>query len=102
MQQNQRQAEAAKYREAFVELQKQFQFGIHDVEATDIYYNDGDSRILQSYFKLIFSHANDKISSIVFIYPHGWCVSWGSLTDKESLAIHDLIDSLSNASQSSR
>lgn len=101
MQQSQGKTEAAKYRKVFEELQTQFNFTIHDVEATDIYYNDGDSRVRQSYFKLVFSQQIDRISSIVFIYPNGWCVSWGSLSDKESLAIHDAIDALSNASQGS-
>lgn len=89
----------AKYREALSTLETQIKFTVHEISATDMYYSDGDDRVRKSMFKLVFSHENDRISAIVYIYPHGWWVSWGTLTDKESLAIHDWIDELANRSE---
>ena len=79
------------YRDALPHLQKKIQFQVEEVTALDLYYNDGDSRVLNSFFKLVFSRKNNSVS-VVFIYEGGSYISHGYLTDEESLAIHDWID----------
>jgi hypothetical protein len=76
----------AKYREALPLLYEKVKFQLEEITALDLFYNDGDARVRQSFFKLIFPNAT------VYIFHGGWWVSYGSLTDKESLAIHDWID----------
>lgn len=80
-----------KYREAIPLLKEKISFEVEEITAVDVFYNDGDSRVRNSFFKLIFPKA------IVYIYEYGWWISYGGLTDKESLAIHDWIDELSKA-----
>lgn len=81
----------SKYRQAIPLLMKEIQFVVEDINALDLFYTDGDSRVRESFFKLLFPKA------VVFIYKGGWWISYGSLTDKESLAIHDWIDALEKA-----
>jgi hypothetical protein len=76
----------SKYREALPLLYEQVTFDLEEITAVDLFYTDGDSRIRQSFFKLVFPKA------IVYIQEGSWWVSFGSLTDKESLAIHEWID----------
>ncbi len=76
----------AKYREALPLLYEKVNFQLEEITALDLFYTDGDARVRQSFFKLIFPNAT------VYIFHGGWWVSYGSLTDKESLAIHDWID----------
>ena len=76
----------SKYREALPLLYEQVKFTLEEITALDLFYNDGDSRIRLSFFKLVFPKA------IVYIQEGSWWVSFGSLTDKESLAIHEWID----------
>ena len=76
----------SKYREALPLLYEQVTFDLEEITAVDLFYTDGDSRVRQSFFKLVFPKA------IVYIQEGSWWVSFGSLTDKESLAIHEWID----------
>jgi len=76
----------SKYREALPLLYEQVTFALEEITAVDLFYTDGDSRVRQSFFKLVFPKA------IVYIQEGSWWVSFGSLTDKESLAIHEWID----------
>lgn len=76
----------SKYREALPLLKQQIAFEVEDITALDLFYNDGDARVRNSFFKLVFSR------TVVYIFEGGWWVSYGSLTDKESLAIHEWID----------
>jgi hypothetical protein len=77
-----------KYENALPLLAEKVAFQMQIISALDLYYNDGDARVKASFFKLIFPKA------VVYIYEGGWWVSYGSLTDAESLAIHDWIDDL--------
>lgn len=77
-----------KYRDALPLLASKITFQVEELSALDLFYNDGDSRVVKSYFKLVFPKA------VVYIYEGGWWVSYGHLEDKESLAIHDWIDEL--------
>ena len=77
-----------KYSDALPLLQAKISFRLEKISALDLFYTDGDERVRKSFFKLIFPKA------VVYIYEGGWWVSFGSLTDKESLAIHDWIDEL--------
>ena len=79
----------AKYREALPLLLEKVKFDLEEITALDLFYNDGDPRVRQSFFKLVFPKA------IVYIQEGSWWVSFGTLTDKESLAIHEWIDELS-------
>ena len=76
----------AKYREALPLLHDKVKFDLEEITALDLFYTDGDARVRQSFFKLVFPKAT------VYIYQGGWWISYGSLTDKESLAIHEWID----------
>jgi hypothetical protein len=76
----------SKYREALPLLYERVAFTLEEITAVDLFYTDGDSRVRQSFFKLVFPKA------IVYIQEGSWWVSFGSLTDKESLAIHEWID----------
>jgi hypothetical protein len=75
-----------KYREALPLLAAKVRFQVEEVSALDLFYTDGDARVSRSFFKLRFPGA------VVYIYEGGWWVSYGSLSDKESLAVHDWID----------
>ncbi len=79
----------SKYREALPFLLEKVKFDLEEITALDLFYNDGDPRVRQSFFKLVFPKA------IVYIQEGSWWVSFGTLTDKESLAIHEWIDELS-------
>jgi len=85
-----------KYREALPRLQEKIKFQMEDISPLDYFYSDGDSRVMKSFFKLVFTRQNNSVS-VVFIYEGGWWVSHGLLTDKEALAIHDWMDDLAKA-----
>lgn len=81
----------SKYREALPDLKAKVSFEVEDISALDLFYNDGDFRVRNSFFKLVFPTA------VVYIQEGAWWVSYGRLEDKESLAIHEWIDSLPKA-----
>lgn len=81
----------SKYRNALPLLKQHIVFEVEELSALDLFYNDGDSRVMKSFFKLLFKRENHSVA-VVYIYEGGWWVSYGSLTDKESLAIHEWID----------
>lgn len=88
-----------RYREALSTLHAKIEFTVEDVSAIDYYYTDGSA--VGSLFKLLFQGAaNERVRSVVYIFKAGWLVSHGSLTDEESLAIHDWIDELTSQSSS--
>lgn len=82
----------SKYRDALPLLKAKVSFQVEEISALDLFYTDGDSRVMKSFFKLLFPKA------VVYIFEGGWWVSYGSLTDKESLAIHDWIDERTSSS----
>ncbi len=75
-----------KYRDALPLLAAKVKFTLEEISGVDLFYTDGDPRVKQSFFKLRFPKA------VVYVYEGGWWISYGSLTDAESLAIHDWID----------
>jgi hypothetical protein len=81
----------SKYRDALPELKAKVSFKVEEISGVDLFYNDGDSRVRNSFFKLVFTRENHSVC-VVYIQEGSWWVSYGSLTDKESLAIHDWID----------
>lgn len=83
-----------RYREELTHLHGKLTFEVEPISATDLFYTDGLAQ--GSLFKLLFQTKGDNghlyLRSIVYIYPQRWWVSYGSITDAESLAIHDWID----------
>jgi hypothetical protein len=75
----------SKYRDALPLLQSKLQVQVEEITALDLFYTDGDSRVRNSFFKLIFPKA------VVYIYEGGLWISYGGLTNEESFAIHDWI-----------
>lgn len=67
----------AKLRDALPTLHEQLPFHLEEISGADIYYNDGDSRVLQSFFKLVFPKA------VAYIGDKTFWVSFGFLTESE-------------------
>lgn len=78
----------SKYREALPHLYKVLQCSLEEISALDLFYNDGDSRVRDSFFKLVLSRENHSIA-VVYIQEGGFWLSLGSLTQDESQAIRD-------------
>jgi hypothetical protein len=77
------------YEKALTKLQQKLKFEAAPVHPVDYFYTDGSA--VGSLFKLIFSEKS-ILTSVVYIFPGRWWVSYGALTDEQSLAIHDWID----------
>ena len=82
---------SSKYRDALPDLKAKVSFEVEEITALDLFYNDGDFRVRNSFFKLVFPKA------VVYIQEGTWWVSFGSLTEKESLAIREWIDQINSA-----
>jgi len=82
----------AKYREALPHLHEELKFRLEEITATDLYYNDGDYRVRQSFFKLVLPREGSV--AVVYIQEGNFWVSFGSLTESESQAIRDWIGSI--------
>ena len=88
-----------RHREALPKLLEKIQCTVEEVSPVDYYYTDGSA--VGSLFKLVFQGpANERVRSVVYIFKAGWLVSYGTITDAESLAIHDWIDEVSSQSSS--
>jgi hypothetical protein len=83
----------SKYREALPFLHDKLKFDLEEISATDLFYNDGDSRVLQSFFKLVLTRSNHSVA-VVYIQEGTFWVSFGSLTDAEKTALQEWIHSL--------
>ena len=77
-----------KYREALPLLKEKLSFTLEEISGTDLFYNDGDSHVLKSFFKLVFPKA------VVYISEKEYWISYGSLTEKESSLLKEWIDSI--------
>ena len=73
----------AKYRDALPLLQEKVSVELEEISGTDLYYNDGDSRVSQSLFKLLFPNA------VVYIHEKGFWVSYGSLSNEEHKILNE-------------
>ena len=80
-----------KYREALTKLIGKLSFEVENISAADLFYTDGSAQ--GSFFKLVF-HGEKTVRAVVYIYEGRWWVSFGTLSDAESLTIHDWIDGL--------
>jgi hypothetical protein len=83
------------YREALPHLHKVLVFHLEEISAVDLFYNDGDSRVRESLFKLVLPRENHSVA-VVYIQEGSFWVSFGSLTERETQAIHDWITCLKN------
>jgi hypothetical protein len=75
----------SKYREALPLLKEKISFEVEDITSLDLFYNDGDSRVMKSFFKLVLPKA------VAYIYEGGFWVSYGCLSEKESLTLYEWI-----------
>ena len=81
----------AKYREALPVLKQSIAFELEEITGADLYYSDGDARVRNSFFKLVFPKA------VVYIYEGGYWISYGSLQEKESSALQEWLDQCKKA-----
>lgn len=87
------------HRDALPKLRAKIDFTVEEVTPLDHYYTDGSS--VGSLFKLVFQGAaKERVRSVVYIFKAGWIVSFGAITDEESLAIHDWIDEVNSQASS--
>lgn len=80
------------YRDALSLLEGKLQFKLEEITATDLFYNDGDQRILQSFFKLIIPRGSSL--TVVYIAEESYWVSFGSLTNNERHILDEWMNNL--------
>lgn len=80
-----------KYREALYLLEEKLKFQVNTITPLDVFYNDGDIRVRDGFFRLIFTREKDK-TTVVYIYEGGFWVSYGELTEEERRIIQTWIN----------
>lgn len=78
------------YRETIPQLQENLSFELEEITSLDLFYNDGDSRVRSSYFKLVVKGEN-KSSTVVYIQEKTYWVSFGSLTKSQETILNEWI-----------
>jgi hypothetical protein len=83
------------YREALPQLHEVLKFNLEEIHAVDLYYNDGDPRVRESFFKLVIPRGRDRSSiAVVYIQEGTFWVSFGELTETESKTIRHWIKNI--------
>jgi hypothetical protein len=83
------------YRESLHLLEGKLKFRVDEITATDLFYNDGDQRVLQSFFKLVLTREDSSVA-VVFICETTYWVSFGSLTAAERTTLDEWMKNISS------
>ena len=83
------------YRESLPLLDEKLNFRVEEITATDLFYNDGDQRVLQSFFKLVLTREDHSVA-VVYISETTYWVSFGTLTPAERSTLDEWMKSISS------
>ena len=78
------------YRTALPLLREKIKFELEEITSLDLFYNDGDSRVSQSFFKLLVSREGYSVT-VVYIAEGSFWVSFGNLSDEERSILDEWI-----------